>query len=222
MRQTPAHDQYNPTLLGYLPADARRVVEVGCSTGALARAYRAINPGCDYVGIEIDQDYAAAAADACARVLTLDIEQIDDAALTGLGPVDCWVFGDALEHLRDPWQLLARLRPTMAPGGSVVACIPNAQHWSVQVKLNSGLLRYEDAGLLDRTHLRFFTRITMLELFNSAGYRVVQGTPRVFDEPGRDQVLPLLRALAQSQGIDPDIAAQDAMALQYVVRAVPA
>ncbi len=98
---------------------------------------------------------------------------------------------------------------------------PNAQHWSVQAKLNSGQLRYEDAGLLDRTHLRFFTRITMLELFLGAGYQVVQGTPRVFDEPGREHFIPVLRAFAQAQGVDPDLAVQDAIALQYVVRAVP-
>ncbi len=221
MQQTSAHDQHNPTLLALMPVDAGRVVEVGCSTGALARAYRALNPGGDYIGIELDAGYAAAAETVCSRVLTVDIEQIDDAALAGLAPVDCWVFGDALEHLRDPWRLLARLRPTLAPGGCVVACIPNAQHWSVQAKLNCGQLRDEDSGLLERTHLRFFTRITMRELFLGAGYQVVQGTPRVFDEPGREQLIPVLRAFAQAQGADPDLAVQDAIALQYVVRAVP-
>jgi len=222
MRQTPAHDQHNPDLLALMPAAARRVVEIGCSTGALATAYRALNPGCDYVGVEIDPDYAAAAARACSSVLALDIEQADDATFAGLFPADCWVFGDALEHLRDPWALLARVRGLLAPDGSVVACIPNAQHWSLQAKLNRGLLRYEDAGLLDRTHLRFFTRITIQELFLSTGYQIVEGVPRIFDEPGRERVLPAIRALAEAQGADPELAAQDALALQYVVRAVPA
>jgi SAM-dependent methyltransferase len=222
MRQTPAHGQHNPDLLGLMPSAARRVVEVGCSTGALAQAYRALNPNCDYVGIEIDPDYAAVAAGVCSSVVALDIEQVDDATFAGLFPSDCWVFGDALEHLRDPWALLKRVRGGLAPDGCVVACIPNAQHWSLQAKLNRGVLRYEDAGLLDRTHLRFFTRITLQELFLSTGYQIVQGLPRIFDEPGRDRVLPAIRAFAEAQGADPELAVQDALALQYVVRAVPA
>lgn len=221
MRQTASRDKHNPDLLALMPPDARRVIEVGCGTGALAKAYRAVNPGCDYVGVEIDADYARIAAQACSAVVNEDIERADQATFAGLFPSDCWVFGDSLEHLRDPWTILRRVRAGLAPGGAVVACIPNAQHWSMQAKLNLGLLRYEDAGLLDRTHLRFFTRITLQELFLSTGYQIVQGMPRVFDEPGRDRVLPALRALADAQGGDPDLAVQDAMALQYVVRAVP-
>src|SRR5271154_1004899 len=138
MRQTPAHDKHNPDLLALIPVDARRIVEVGCSTGALARAYRALNPACDYVGIEIDADYAAAAADACSSVVNLDIERVDDPRFAGLFPSDCWVFGDSLEHLRDPWALPKRVRAQLAPDGCVVSCIPNTQHWSVQAKLNRG------------------------------------------------------------------------------------
>ena len=62
-----------------------------------------------------------------------DVEQLDDAALAGLFPSDCWIFGDCLEHLRDPWRVLTRIRERIDGDGSLVTCIPNAQHWSVQV-----------------------------------------------------------------------------------------
>ena len=107
------------------------------------------------------------------------------------------------------------------PSGSVVACIPNAQHWSVQARLNNGLFRYEDAGLLDRTHIRWFTRITMMELFDSTGFRIVEGGSRVMNEPGRDKFLAAIKVMAQANGIDPEQAASDAVPIQWVVRAEP-
>src|SRR5579862_210369 len=110
MQQTPAHDQHNPDLLALMPADARRVIDVGCSVGALAQAYRVLNPHCDYVGIEIEPNYAAQAARFCTSVITGDVEKTDDPRFEGLFPSDCWVFGDSLEHLRDPWLLLRRIR----------------------------------------------------------------------------------------------------------------
>ena len=175
MKQTPAHDQYNPDLLRMIPDGLKRIVEVGCSRGALARAYLQKNPDCDYVGLEIDADSAQVASNICRSVICTDVECMAEEALAAFSPSDCWVFGDSLEHLRDPWELLRRIRNHLSPGGMIVACIPNSQHWSFQVRLNCGLFRYEDQGLLDRTHLRFFTRITMIELFESAGYRITEG-----------------------------------------------
>jgi hypothetical protein len=102
-----------------------------------------------------------------------------------------------------------------------VACIPNTQHWSVQARLNCGNFRYENAGLLDRSHLRWFTRITMLEMFRSAGFKITEGFPRIFDEPGREKVLGAIRLMAASIGADPELAVKDALPIQYVVKAVP-
>lgn len=220
-KQTPAHDGFNPDLLALMPKECKRVVEVGCSTGALARAYLAINPGCEYIGLEIDDDYAATAAKVCSRVITGDVETMTEDTLESLFPCDCVVFGDSLEHLRDPWTLLRRVRTSMQPAGQIIACIPNAQHWSVQAKLNCGELRYEQSGLLDRTHLRWFTRITMLEMFQSAGFKVMGGTPRIFVEPMKDRFLPAIRLMATAVGADPEQAVADALPLQYVLVAKP-
>jgi hypothetical protein len=107
-------------------------------------------------------------------------------------------------------------------GAVIVACIPNAQHWSVQARLNCGAFWYEDQGLLDRTHLRWFTRITIIELFQSTGYHIVEGHSRVADEPARQNVIPSIRAMAVATGSDPQIAENDSLALQYVVKAVAA
>ena len=150
MKQTPAHQVANRDLLALMPRGARHVVEVGCMHGALAAAYRAANPGTRYTGIDIDPDYAAEAAAHCDTALAGDIETFEAQAFDVLFPSDCWVFGDCLEHLRDPWRVVRRIRERISPDGCLVACIPNGQHWSVQMRLATGLFRYEDSGLLDR------------------------------------------------------------------------
>lgn len=222
MKQTPMHSNYNQDILNIMPRNLRRVVEVGCSSGALAQAYTRTNRDCTYTGIEIDPGYAATARESCSEVICADVEALPDEQFLRLFPSDCWVFGDALEHLYDPWALLRRIRPRLAPDGMIIACIPNAQHWSIQVKLNCGLFRYEDQGLLDRTHIRWFTRITIIEMFESAGYKIIEGIPRIIDNPEREKFLPSIRAMALATGVDPQQAVTDAIPLQWIIKAVPA
>jgi SAM-dependent methyltransferase len=222
MGQTPAHMTVNQDVLALIPPEARRIVEVGCMHGVLAAAHRQAQPEVHYTGIDIDADYAAAAAANCHRALAANIETMDDTAFTSLFPSDCWIFADCLEHLRDPWRVLARVRRQIDAGGSLLVCMPNAQHWSLQWRLASGQFRYEDSGLLDRTHLRWFTRITMLEMFASAGWRVEQGLSRNLNSPQQPQMLAAVRAFAVATGIDADQAVQDATAFQYVFRLRPA
>lgn len=223
MKQTPAHLVVNQELMSLIPDDARHVVEIGCMLGAMAQAFRAGHPDTEYVGVDIDPNYARAAAQHCTRALSGDIERLDAATFDTLFPSDCWIFGDCLEHLRDPWALLRRIRERIAPQGCLLACIPNAQHWSVQWRLATGQFRYEDSGLMDRTHIRWFTRITMLEMFDSTGWKVTQGMTRNLPpSPYQEGVLAGIRAMAQSSGFDPDLAVQDALPFQYVFKVVPA
>lgn len=221
MDQTPVHENHNPDLLLLMPATARRVVEVGCSSGALAREYKKRNPGCHYLGIELVPQYAELARRHCDEVIDLDVETMTHETVSRL-ETDCWVFGDVLEHLRDPWGVLRRIRAAIAADGHVVACIPNAQHWSVQARLSCGELRYEDMGLLDRTHLRWFTRITILEMFQQTGFKVIGGRTRVFNEPNRDKIMPAIKGMAQALGANVEQAIMDATVFQYVVDAIPA
>jgi len=220
MDQTPLNENHNPDLLTMMPP-LRRVVEVGCGSGALAREYKRIHPAASYLGMEVVPEYARLARRYCDEVVVLDIETAGVETLRSL-EADGWVFADVLEHLRDPWELLRRIRAAIAPDGHVLACIPNAQHWSVQARLNSGALRYEDTGLLDRTHLRWFTRTTIVELFEQAGFRVATGRMRVLEEPQRESVLAGIEALARATGADVQSARRDAMVYQYLVDAVPA
>ncbi|MDR3481509.1 MAG: methyltransferase domain-containing protein [Burkholderiaceae bacterium] len=221
MQQTPIHDVHNADLLAYIPKDARRLVEVGCSSGALAREYKKINANSHYIGIEIVPEYAQLAKRHCDEVMTFDIETLDVDFLRKKLSGDCWIFADSLEHLRDPWSLLSKIRQIIPSDGSIVACIPNAQHWSVQARLSCGAFVYEDIGLLDRTHLRWFTRATIFDMFEKAGFKIVDGMPRVYDEPDREKILPSIRTMATNMGADPDMAVNDALPTQYVVKATP-
>jgi hypothetical protein len=221
------HRRVNPDLLRFMPPDADVIVEVGCGAGALAEAYRRVNPHVRYLGVELNAD-AAREARITGRI---DGVYQGDAALVepaDLGlkhdapSVDCLVFGDVLEHMVDPWSVLNRLASWLREGGQVLACIPNVQHYSVIVGLLRGSWRYQEEGLLDRTHLRFFTLEGMQDLFNRAGLQVFDIQPRWWaddsDSFGRFQqiVAPVLGPL----GIDSSAFATRTRAVQYVVRAV--
>lgn len=221
MKQTPVHDRHNPDLLRLIPQEASRLIEVGCSSGALAGAFKNLSPHCHYVGVELDPHYAELARRHCDQSLALDIESAHSSFWLQHADRDCWIFGDTLEHLRDPWSVLGQIRRVIPQEGVVVACIPNAQHWSMQVRLSIGDFQYQEQGLLDKTHLRWFTRKTMFEMFGRTGFEVDAVVPRIFDEPNRARFLPLIEALAARAGADPKAAASDAMPLQYVLRAKP-
>ena len=218
MQQTPLHHVPNMDLLNVMPK-ASRVVEAGASSGALAQAYKQQHPECCYIGIEIDPEFASIAGQHCDQILLADLD-----ALSSLPPAqtlraDCWVFGDCLEHLSNPWRVLRWVHQLQPEDGVICACTPNAQHWSVQTRLNSGEFFYENAGLLDRTHLRWFTRTTILELFEHNGYQIDVLLPRMIRRQASATVLQAIRSLAEASGGSPDQAEADSLAFQYIVRA---
>jgi SAM-dependent methyltransferase len=225
------YNRVNPDLLRLIPPDARVVVEIGCGAGALAEAYRRVNPEVCYLGIEKHPEAAQAAGSAgrLDRVAVVDAETIepddlglpepDRQARTDRG-VDCLIFGDVLEHLVDPWSVLARLSRWVREEGQVLACIPNVQHYSVLVKLLYGQWEYQDEGLLDRTHLRFFTLQGIQDLFRRAGLQVVEIRPRWWPSHEFDQFQQVMAPLVRTLGIDPGTFAYQTRAVQYIVRAV--
>jgi len=221
MQQTPSHTSHNQDLLDLIPESANKLAEVGCSTGALAKAYKVKNPGCEYIGIEVEPSYAEEAREFCDTCIVGNIEDFESDFWKAHGDVDCWIFGDVLEHLKDPWSTLAHIREVIPREACVVACVPNAQHWSIQVRLSVGDFRYEDSGLLDRTHLRWFTRQTLVELFQQTGFQITEGRPRVLKETHREKFIPLIGQLAKEAGADPDIAMKDAVPFQFVIKASP-
>ncbi len=221
MQQTPIHEYHNPDLLRLIPVQSKKIVEIGCSSGALAREFKKIAPDCFWLGVEIDSTYAEMAKRYCDKSIVLDIETAPESFWEEVKNSDCWIFGDTLEHLRDPWKILRLIRANISNMGSVVACIPNAQHWSLQARLNIGDFRYEEAGLLDKTHLRWFTRQTIIEMFDQTGFRIEAGAPRIFEDPNREVYLPIIEQMARASGADPQITVNDSLPWQYVVQAVP-
>jgi 2-polyprenyl-3-methyl-5-hydroxy-6-metoxy-1,4-benzoquinol methylase len=145
-----------------------RVLDVGCSSGYLARPLA--ERGNTIVGLELDPEAARAAEEFCELVLVGDVETME--LPLEPGSFDVVLGGDVIEHLRDPAATLARLRPLLRPGGRVVLSTPNVANWAIRLSLLSGRWRYTDRGILDRSHTHLFTRATLAETLEQAGYRV--------------------------------------------------
>lgn len=154
-----------------VPPGALRILDVGCGAGGLGRALLERNPARTMIGVEPVAVAVAAAARHYARVLPTDLEGAGG-ELPSLAPFDSIVLADVLEHHADPAAVLARLRDWLAPDGTVIASIPNAAHWSVIAGLLRGRFDYAERGILDRTHLRFFTRSSFAALARESGYAV--------------------------------------------------
>jgi SAM-dependent methyltransferase len=168
-----------------LVGGAPRVLDVGCSTGFLARRLQA--RGATVVGLELDERAAAQARQFCEAVYVGDVETME--LPLERGSFDAIVCGDFIEHLRDPSAFLIRIRPFLAPHGKLVLSTPNIANWAIRLGLLFGRFRYTEWGILDQTHTHLFTRKTLDECLESAGYRVsvfdytvpvpVLSTPRV-------------------------------------------
>jgi GT2 family glycosyltransferase/2-polyprenyl-3-methyl-5-hydroxy-6-metoxy-1,4-benzoquinol methylase len=165
-------DSTHNQLVQLVPRGAR-VLEFGCATGYMSRVL-CERLGCSVTGIEVDSAAAEIARGFAARVIVGDAEQLDYVQVFESERFDVVLFADVLEHLRDPQAVLRRVRPLLAEGGFIVASLPNVAHGSLRLALLGGDFRYTPTGLLDDTHLRFFTQESLLTLFEQAGYVIVE------------------------------------------------
>jgi SAM-dependent methyltransferase len=193
-----------------IPPGARSVLDVGCSNGATAPALRGSGIT-KIVGIEPDPGDAAAAALVYDRVLAAPLEAIEGADEEFPGAFDAILFGDVLEHLENPAAALQRVRPWLAPGGVLIASVPNVGHWSVIADLLEGRFDYVPYSILSGTHVRFFTRRTFEDLFEACGYsvRAIEAV-RCPPSPEGEARLAFLRAYP---GASPDLDAVEFLAV---------
>jgi 2-polyprenyl-3-methyl-5-hydroxy-6-metoxy-1,4-benzoquinol methylase len=204
------------TLMVDLVGGNKRVLDVGCATGYLAEAL--VARGCTVSGVEFDAEAAEEARPHLDRLVVADLEQVDLAEEFGDDRFDVIVFGDVLEHLRDPLAVLRSARRLLADRGSVVASIPNIAHGSVRLALLAGRFDYQPLGLLDTTHVRFFTRASVEDLFREAGMvpiDVRRTTAGFFDTP-----VPVSEGEFTPEVIDAVLADPESSTYQFVLRAV--
>lgn len=158
-------------LLDRVPPRAR-VLDVGCWSGFNGRLL-AGRRAATVDGVEPDAAMAVRAAQSYRRVHAMTIEGALDGPLAqARGRYDVVLLLDVLEHLHDPGRVLRRLRVVVAAGGAALVSLPNVAHWSVRKELALGRFRYTSSGLLDATHLHFFTADTAAGLLVDAGWRI--------------------------------------------------
>lgn len=200
-----------------LVGEDARVLELGPATGYMSRAF--IDRGCSVVGIEVDPEMAERAAEVCERVIVGDLDALDLDKELGADRFDAIVAADVLEHLKDPLTALNRLRPFLTEDGAFVISVPNVAHGSVRLALLGGHFDYGKVGLLDETHLRFFTLQSFEKLLDEAELGLAElhrhdlnldASEIPFD---RDAVPVALREELEK---DPD-----ARTYQFVVKAIP-
>ena len=186
--RTAGYETDRPDIQAQVPADARRILELGCSAGALGAALkgRAAPGTVTVVGVELDAAYAAAAAERLDRVVHADAETFLSGPPPEEAPFDCLVAADVLEHLVDPWTALARAVELVRPGGTVVVSLPNVLFAGALLRLVRERRWPRDAeGVFDATHLRWFSRRDAEDLLRGAGLRDIEVEPRYWVEGAR-------------------------------------
>ncbi len=147
-----------------------RVLEIGCATGFMGE-YLIKNKGCRVYGVELGGDEAKAASKVLTRVYRGDIE--DPKVLAAVNEKFDIVLVQALvEHLKDPWRTLVSWRKFFKKDGFLIITTSNIAHWSIRLQLLMGKFNYQEYGILDNTHLRFFTIKTFRKLLTDCGFKI--------------------------------------------------
>ena len=186
-----------------------RVLELGCACGATLLEIKNRYPNSELFGIELNEG-AVAIGRHFAEIRPMDAELPLDYPEHFF---DYVITADVLEHLVEPWRVVANIRPHLKETGTLLASIPNIMHVSVMRDLLNGRFRYQDAGILDRTHLRFFTLTEIDSLFAGAGYGARSYTATTV--PVSDEDLRLVDAL---KGLSTTNTSDQFLAYQYLVK----
>lgn len=158
------------TKILHLIGQNKKVLEFGCSTGYFSKILK--ERGCQVTGIEINERAAQKAKQYCDKIIIGDIEKLDYQKELGDSKFDIMIFADVLEHLKDPRETLLKVRNYLNSGGKLLISVPNIAHASVRLELLTGDFEYEDLGILDNTHLKYFTKKSILRFLDSCGFYV--------------------------------------------------
>ena len=196
----------------------KTVLELGCGPGAMTRFMRE-QLDCRITALEIDQKLAQMAEPYCEKLYQADLESFDFSDVFAEQRFDVVVAADVLEHLKNPWACLRHVRGLLKPDGYLIVSIPNIAHNTVIAQLLNGRFPYQTQGLLDHTHLRFFTRRDIEALLLETGFlpqvwqrNIVPEQKSEFGSQWMALPEPLRAALAH---------AEDGQVYQYIVKACP-
>lgn len=168
-------------IINLIPANAVKILDIGCSSGDVGLSIKK-RGACEITGIEIDNEKAKIASSKLDKVIVGDVETIDPQLKEGY--FDCIIFADVLEHLREPSEVLKKYSHYLKEDGSFIISIPNVRHIKVLFYLAIlGEWRYEPFGIMDRTHMRFFTLKSFRRLMQEAQVITVS-TDRIFSLKG--------------------------------------
>jgi 2-polyprenyl-3-methyl-5-hydroxy-6-metoxy-1,4-benzoquinol methylase len=167
-------------LLLHVPGKACRILDIGCARGLFGELLKK-RQRCVVTGIDTDHEMIDIAKGRLDKVICGDIGTIiEEGSLT---MYDCIVCGDLIEHLNNPWKVVKELRGHLKKGGVFIASTPNIMNWSILSDLLRGRWDYVPFSILSGTHIRFFTRDTLTELFGGAGYRIKEVLLQGFEVP---------------------------------------
>ncbi|MBF0124608.1 MAG: class I SAM-dependent methyltransferase [Magnetococcales bacterium] len=170
-------------LLNLIRRPPQLVLDVGCGLGVNGGFLKQQFPSCRVMGVEPVRDMALRAEKYLDHVFCCQFENIDLAS-AGVQPgeFDLVIFSDVLEHLYHPWQVLQDTKAILSRDGVVLASIPNVRHIKIVDQLIRGEWNYDRSGVMDITHIRFFTRIGVEKLFSETGYNIDELTVRIDPE----------------------------------------
>ncbi len=157
-------------MIRLIPAGTRKILEIGCGAGMTGKLLKELGFE-EVVGVEIVDEVARKAIPYYDRVIVDDVEKV--MLPYEKGHFDCILYGDVLEHLVEPWRVLKEHNALLKPGGTIVCSIPNIRHYRITRRLLlKGKWEYQESGILDRTHLRFFTLTSMKKMVTDSGFEI--------------------------------------------------
>jgi 2-polyprenyl-3-methyl-5-hydroxy-6-metoxy-1,4-benzoquinol methylase len=187
------HSSHSQILTVCAEGNGRKLLDVGCARGHLSSALQ--KQGWDVTGIEYDSHDAKVAQEAGIAIIVGTAESVLSKMVDNF---DVIVFADVLEHFVEPLKVLTLAKNRLKPGGRIVISIPNVAHFTVRLQLLLGSFNYTDRGILDRTHLHFYTKRSLREMIAQANLEIVHlgATPAPIEE-----ALPILRKVKPLRAI---------------------